>query len=149
MDIFHSWGVVWPDRDIYHSRKTIFKSEFNKNGDISDWKTDEPDWHQAVWWRKENWWPASSPPREHTRAFCTAALLSPVLLSSQPQVPRQAENVDWGWWIIHTAGHSGAPLAVSPIINILSTLMRFRQSCPAVAPAAQPSCRPWTDDASD
>lgn len=35
------------------------------------------------------------PPGEHTRAFCTAALLSPVLLSSQPQVPPQAENVDW------------------------------------------------------
>lgn len=25
-------------------------------------KTDEPDWHQVVWWRRENWWPASFPP---------------------------------------------------------------------------------------
>lgn len=34
-------------------------------------------------------------PRGTRQAFCTAALLSPVLPSSPPQVPPQAENVDW------------------------------------------------------
>lgn len=88
------------------------------------------------------------PPGEHRRLFALLLCchLSCLLLS--PKCPT-GRNVDWRWWIIHTAGHSGAPFDASHIINILSTLMRFRQSCLAVTPAAQQSLRPWAVNPSD